>query len=99
MNNPLLNTIFLFIKVISLKPRPGEIIVAVAPTHLPVLTEYLYIQLGGVASFKLTGASVLTQVSVKNMQSKLLSKIKSLSLYCLCPALSCYMDIRGSQVI
>ena len=37
-----------------------------------------YIKLCGMASFKITGASVLSQVSVKNMQSKLLSKLWSL---------------------
>lgn len=51
---------------------------AVPPPLLPLLIEKEKLKFGGKASVRTTGASEPSHVSVKNKQSSLLSKIKSL---------------------
>ena len=51
---------------------------AVPPPFLPLLKENVKLKFGGEASVRITGTSVHSHVSVKNKQSTLLSKIRSL---------------------
>ena len=57
-----------------------EVIEAVPPPFLPLLMENKKLKLGGEASVRKIGASVPSQVSVKNRQSIFLSKIRSLTI-------------------
>ena len=53
---------------------------AVPPPLFPPLVENKKLKFGGQASVRTTDPSVLSHVSVKNKQSKLLSKIRSLMI-------------------
>ena len=55
-------------------------IVAVSPPLLPLLLENKKLKFGGEVSVRTAGASVLSHVSVKNKQSSLFSKIRSLMI-------------------
>jgi len=51
---------------------------AVPPPFLPLLKENVKLKFGGEALLRITGAFVPSHVSLKNKQSTLLSKIRSL---------------------
>ena len=57
-----------------------EMIVAVPPPLLPLLLENKKLKFGGEVSVRTAGASVLSHVSVKNKQSRLFCKIRSLMI-------------------